>query len=97
MAVKIKMLKERVIPVLYEMGKVGEIYKVNNEVALELVLDSDAEYVDSELAARFKPVLPKVKIESATIEPEENAMMPSAKPKKCGWRSRRSYLHSKGK
>ena len=84
MAVKIRILRERIIPVHYETGMEGETYKVNNEVGMELVLAGDAEYVDPELMARFKPEEPKAEVESAAIEPEENAMMPSAKPRKLG-------------
>jgi hypothetical protein len=88
MAMKIKMLRERIIPVLYEMGETGKIYKVNNEVAEELVAGGDAEYMDSEMKAKTEKGKAESKeragMETAMAEPEENAMRPRGRPKKYG-------------
>ena len=90
MAVKIRMLKRRVVPVVGIEFDVDVELKVNNEVGEELVLKGDAEYVDPELAARFKQKWPEPEKqpepEIAMAEPEENAMMPKPKPRKYGKR-----------
>jgi len=94
MAVKIKMLKKKLILVHNVMGKVGETYKVNNEIGEELVSDGDAEYVDPELQARIKVKKPEVevesemkeeeKVESAAMEVPEKAIKRRPKGKKWG-------------
>jgi hypothetical protein len=88
MAARIKMLRERMIPVHYLMGEVGEIYKVNTEVAEELVAGGDAEYMDREMMPEIKEEKPKEepKMETAMAESEENAMLKRGRPKKYGRR-----------
>ncbi len=83
MAVKIRMLKERTIPILYETGEVGKEYKVNSEVGAELVLKGDAEYVDPEWRARFERKWPKKKeVESAAMDSPEKAVLERPKRRK---------------
>jgi len=88
MAVKIKMLRERIIPVLYEMGEVGKVYKINNEVAEELVLGGDAEYMDPEMMPKAKDEKiesgKRPEMETAMAEPEEDTMIRRGRPKKYG-------------
>lgn len=87
MAVKIKMLTERIIPVLYKTGEAGKVYKVNNEVAEELVGRGEAEYMDPEMMPKVEyPKEPEEKpeVETAMAEPKENAMMKRGRPRKYG-------------
>ena len=70
MAVKIKMLKERLILIHNVMGEPGKTYKVNNEVGRGLVSDGDAEYLDKELGKAPKTE----KYETASMETPEKAV-----------------------
>jgi len=97
MAVKIKMLRERIIPVHNVIGKIRKTYKVNNEVGVELVFNGDAKYVDPELKARFekkwlKPKSelepeseeekPSIIVETAAMEQSEKAILPRGRKKR---------------
>lgn len=81
MAVKIKMLKKRLIPVHNVMGEPGETHKVNNEIGEELVLNGDAEYLDREMGKALKPE----KYETASMESPEKAVEEKKKPRKPSW------------
>lgn len=66
--------------------KVGEVIKTDHLTAISLVDRGEADFtndVPKEVAEKSKRDK-KSEPESAAIEPEENAMMPSAKPKKKG-------------
>lgn len=82
MAVKIKMLKKRLILVHNVMGEPGETYKVNNEIGKQLVSDGDAEYLDKGM----EEMMPrKEKYETTSMETPEKAIKERPRGKK--WRS----------
>ena len=92
--IKIKMLKERFVPVLNVMGKADEVLKVNNNVGHELVEEGDAEYFDPELMAEM--MKRATKGETAAYKPPEDAMMSTPKPEKM-WEDSSIWDKSKKK
>lgn len=85
----VKMLNDKTVNGIQR--KRGEVVKTDQWTAISLVDGGEADFtndVPREVEAKAKRGRPKAEPETATIEPEENEMMPNPKPKRFGRRGK---------